>query len=136
MSLVFYFQLMGDKLFLHGVHRAVVSRLKTQSAPTYLYRFSLESSYYSLVKTVFAGKHIPGKDHSNDLIIIFAECKKYAKTKNLLFQVPVMVTTAHIYLKWPSWVQYRHEIRMNGKLSIACVKHGHSLQKPEIQIMN
>lgn len=51
---------MNDKLFAHPTHRMVLSRVKNQSAPTYLLRFNFESTY-SLTKKIFAGRHVPGK---------------------------------------------------------------------------
>lgn len=54
-------QLLGDKLFVHPTHRAILARVNSNSAATYLYRFNFDSYAFSLTKKIFAGKNAEGK---------------------------------------------------------------------------
>lgn len=57
-----HLQLVNDRHFLHGVHRAVLQRASMPGvAPTYVYRFSFDSPTFCLIKSLFAEKTIPGK---------------------------------------------------------------------------
>lgn len=42
------------------MHQTIMARIKNHSASTYLLRFNFDSSY-SFTKTMFAGRHVPGK---------------------------------------------------------------------------
>lgn len=56
-----HFQILSDKHFIHPMHRTVLSRTSDpNSAPTYIYRFNLDSPSYSFVKGIFAAKNVPG----------------------------------------------------------------------------
>lgn len=55
------FQLLGDKHFVHPTHRSLLARVKSNSAPTYLYRFNFDSYSFSLTKKIFAAKNAQGK---------------------------------------------------------------------------
>lgn len=67
---VLMFQLLSDKLFVHPMHRAVVSRARNSNAPTYLYRFSF-SSYKFGTKKFFVRKKVPGACHADDFSYVF-----------------------------------------------------------------
>lgn len=45
----------ADKLFLHGIHRHIFGRIKKNQAPTYLYRFSYDSDYFSYYRNLYCG---------------------------------------------------------------------------------
>lgn len=48
---------MGDKIFWHGIHRTLLSRLSfPDSGPTYLMRFDFDSLIMNYAKFVFCGK--------------------------------------------------------------------------------
>lgn len=46
--------MLHDRYFAHAAHRLILSRLKNNSAPTYLLRFSYDSGH-SLLKHIVAG---------------------------------------------------------------------------------
>lgn len=55
------FQIMTDKLFWHGLHRTILSRLQNaKDAATYVYRFNFDSPTFNHFKLLFCGKGIPG----------------------------------------------------------------------------
>lgn len=56
---LFRLQLLGDKLFIHSIHRMILNRQSTKLAPTYLYRFAFDSPM-SLTKKLFASKNARG----------------------------------------------------------------------------
>lgn len=62
--------MLGDKLFAHPMHRALVNRVENSNAPTYLYRFSF-SSYTFGTKKFFVGKKVSGAAHADDVSFVF-----------------------------------------------------------------
>lgn len=53
---------MGDKIFWHGIHRALLSRLSFPDAgSTYFMRFDFDSPIMNYAKFVFAGRDVKGK---------------------------------------------------------------------------
>lgn len=65
-------QLMTDKLFLHGLHRTILSRLNSKKpSKTFLYRFSVDSDTYNHYRIVFCDKNVRGTAHADDLSYIF-----------------------------------------------------------------
>lgn len=52
------------------MHNAIVNRLESCSAPTYLYRFSFSSYRYG-TKKLFVGKKVPGACHVDDVSYVF-----------------------------------------------------------------
>lgn len=69
---IFKFQVIGDKLFWHGFHRAILSRRKfASSANTYLYRFSMDSPIQNHYKIKRFGPKVKGSCHADDVSYIF-----------------------------------------------------------------
>nr|CAA88030.1 estalpha2 esterase [Culex quinquefasciatus] len=67
-----YLTLMTDKLFLHGLHRTILSRLNSKKpSKTFLYRFSVDSDTYNHYRIVFCDKNVRGTAHADDLSYIF-----------------------------------------------------------------
>lgn len=66
----FLLQLLGDKLFVYPLHRAIMNRVKYSTAPTYVYRFSF-SSYTFGTKKFFVSKKVPGACHADDISYVF-----------------------------------------------------------------
>lgn len=52
------------------MHRAVINRAETSSAPTYLYRFSFSSFTFG-TKKFFVKKKVPGACHADDVSYVF-----------------------------------------------------------------
>ncbi|XP_043655443.1 esterase B1 [Drosophila teissieri] len=74
--------LFSYKLFWHGLHRVVLSRLSLAQAPTYLYRFDFDSPKLNLMRNQLCGDDIKrGVCHADDLGYIF---HKQAQTKQPL----------------------------------------------------
>lgn len=74
-SIFTYTQLIGDKLFWHGIHRTLLSRLaQPNSGPSYLMRFDFDSDIMSLSKYMFAGRNIKGVCHADDCGYLFKNC--------------------------------------------------------------
>ncbi|KAH8280909.1 hypothetical protein KR054_004022 [Drosophila jambulina] len=64
--------LFSYKLFWHGIHRVVLSRLSQARAPTYLYRFDFDSPRWNLMRNHLCGDDIKrGVCHADDLGYIF-----------------------------------------------------------------
>ncbi|EDV93365.1 GH19268 [Drosophila grimshawi] len=64
--------LFSYKLFWHGIHRAVLSRLAYAQAPTYVYRFDFDSPDYNLMRIKLCGNDIKqGVCHADELGYIF-----------------------------------------------------------------
>ncbi|XP_041675366.1 esterase B1 [Drosophila eugracilis] len=64
--------LFSYKLFWHGIHRVVLSRLAHAQAPTYLYRFDFDSPKLNLMRNQLCGDDIKrGVCHADDLGYIF-----------------------------------------------------------------
>ncbi|XP_059612774.1 esterase B1-like [Phlebotomus argentipes] len=67
-----YIMLMTDKLFWHGVHRTILSRLNAPNAgPTFLYRFNFDSPTFNHYRVMMCGKTVRGVCHADDLSYIF-----------------------------------------------------------------
>lgn len=69
---------MTDRCFAHPIHRLILSRVKSQTAPTYLLRFNFDSRY-SFAKRLFAGRNVPGiysVDMANMIEIVQKPTKK------------------------------------------------------------
>lgn len=60
------------------MHRVVINRAKTSTAPTYLYRFSFSSFSFG-TKKLFVGKNVTGACHADDVSYVF---------KTILSKVP------------------------------------------------
>lgn len=66
---------MSDKLFLHGVHRAMQSRLAHDgAAPTWNLRFDVDSKQLNLCKMLFADRDTHGACHADDCHYLFKTC--------------------------------------------------------------
>ncbi|XP_033244801.1 uncharacterized protein LOC108153857 [Drosophila miranda] len=64
--------LFSYKLFWHGIHRVVRSRLAHAQAPTYLYRFDFDSSNFNLMRNRLCGDDIKrGVCHADDMGYVF-----------------------------------------------------------------
>ncbi|KAH8420852.1 hypothetical protein KR222_006857 [Zaprionus bogoriensis] len=60
------------KLFWHGIHRVVLSRLAYAQAPTYMYRFDFDSSTSNLMRIRLCGNDIrKGVCHADELGYMF-----------------------------------------------------------------
>lgn len=67
--------MIGDKLFWHGIHRSILSRMSYEHvAPTYLLRFDYDSEVMNLSKFMFAGRGIKGVCHADDCGYFFKNC--------------------------------------------------------------
>lgn len=67
-----YIDIMTDKLFWHGFHRALVLRINVEKpAPTFLYRFNFDSPIFSAYKVLMCGKGVKGVCHADDLSYLF-----------------------------------------------------------------
>lgn len=65
-------QIWGDKVFWHGIGGAVRGRLRTDAtAPTYLYRFAVETSTFDWHKRRFAGADVAGTSHVDEVVYLF-----------------------------------------------------------------
>lgn len=84
-------QMMSDKLFLHGIYRAIRLRLEAaqqpaaeldvadgteadEAAPTWYMRFDVESKILNLTKFMFAGRDSRGACHADDCHFLFKTC--------------------------------------------------------------
>ncbi|XP_062544107.1 esterase B1-like [Armigeres subalbatus] len=75
-----YLTLMTDKLFWHGLHRTIYSRINSKKASkTYVYHFTVDSATYNHYRIYFCDKNVRGTAHADDLSYIF---------KNLFSKVP------------------------------------------------
>ncbi|KAH8369265.1 hypothetical protein KR009_006095 [Drosophila setifemur] len=64
--------LFSYKLFWHGLHRVVLSRLSLAQAPTFVYRFDFDSPKLNLMRHQLCGDDIKrGVCHADDLAYIF-----------------------------------------------------------------
>ncbi|XP_037916880.1 esterase B1-like isoform X1 [Hermetia illucens] len=66
-----YLNLLSYKVFWHGIHRTVLSRLKYASAPTYLYRFDFDSENFNHFRNLVCGKGVRGVCHADELTYMF-----------------------------------------------------------------
>lgn len=82
-------QMMSDKLFLHGIYRAIQLRLaaaaavtqetdasetEAAAAPTWYMRFDVDSKQLNLTKFMFAGRDSKGACHADDCHFLFKTC--------------------------------------------------------------
>uniref|UniRef100_A0A182TDG7 Carboxylic ester hydrolase n=1 Tax=Anopheles melas TaxID=34690 RepID=A0A182TDG7_9DIPT len=82
-----YLTLMTDKLFWHGLHRTVCSRISSQTpAKTFVYRFAVDSETYNHYRIYFCDRNARGTAHADDLSYLF---------KNVLSPVPDVGTMEH-----------------------------------------
>lgn len=60
-------QIWGDALFWYGYYFSALARLENSNvtAPTYLYRFAVESNVFNQMKTVITGQNVKGKFYVN-----------------------------------------------------------------------
>ncbi|XP_060646797.1 esterase B1-like isoform X1 [Drosophila nasuta] len=66
------------KLFWHGFHRVVLSRLAFAKAPTYLYRFDFNSPKSNLLRVALCGEDIlSGVCHADELGFIFPRRREH-----------------------------------------------------------
>lgn len=64
---------MTDKLFWHGVHRTILSRMNSlERGPTYVYRFAFDSPTFNHYRVLMCGKEIRGVCHADDLSYLFS----------------------------------------------------------------
>lgn len=69
----FILQLMTDKLFWHGVHRTILSRMNSlERGATYVYRFAFDSPTFNHYRVLMAGKEVRGVCHADELSYIFS----------------------------------------------------------------
>ncbi|EDW14174.1 esterase B1 isoform X2 [Drosophila mojavensis] len=66
-----FLELESHREFWHPIYRAVLSRLRTGSAPTYLYRFDHDSKHCNGIRIVLCGNEMRGVCHGDDLCYIF-----------------------------------------------------------------
>uniref|UniRef100_A0A182SXE9 Carboxylic ester hydrolase n=1 Tax=Anopheles maculatus TaxID=74869 RepID=A0A182SXE9_9DIPT len=75
-----YLTLMTDKLFWHGIHRTIYSRINSRKgAKTFVYRFSVDSETYNHYRIYLCDRNVRGTAHADDLSYLF---------KNLFSPVP------------------------------------------------
>lgn len=66
---------MADKLFYHGIHRAIRHRLTRPNAgATYMLRFDFDSNVMNFMRHIFAGRDVSGTCHADDCNFIFKSC--------------------------------------------------------------
>lgn len=64
---------MTDKLFWHGIHRAILSRMSSlERGPTYVYRFNFDSPFFNHYRVMMCGKDVRGVCHADELSYIFS----------------------------------------------------------------
>lgn len=63
----------GDRWFWHSIHLSVKARLQDQknNAPTFVYRFSVDSPIFNYKKLHLMGEYVPGTCHSDDVLYLF-----------------------------------------------------------------
>lgn len=74
-QLVPFEHMMCDKLFLHGIYRAIQMRLAAGGeANTWYLRFDMDSKVLNLTKYMFAGHDARGSCHADDCHYLFRTC--------------------------------------------------------------
>lgn len=75
---------MSDKIFWHGIHRIILSRLNRtlNGGPTYLYRFNFDSPFFNLCRIMFCGQDVRGK-YQQKKLLLFLNYFKYFSHRNL-----------------------------------------------------
>lgn len=64
---------MTDKLFWHGLHRTILSRVTSlEKGPTWVYRFNFDSPFFNHYRVIIVGKDVRGVCHADDLSYIFS----------------------------------------------------------------
>ncbi|XP_058838420.1 esterase B1-like [Topomyia yanbarensis] len=97
-----YLTLMTDKLFWHGVHRTICSRMNLQkNANTYVYRFSVDSDTYNHYRINFCDKNVRGTAHADDLSYIFKNAFGDAPPKDS-FEYRVMMNMVDLIFTFAS----------------------------------
>ncbi|KFB50589.1 AGAP006227-PA-like protein [Anopheles sinensis] len=67
-----YLTLMTDKLFWHGLHRTIYSRVgQRKGAKTFVYRFAVDSETYNHYRIYFCDRNVRGTAHADDLSYLF-----------------------------------------------------------------
>lgn len=66
-----YLDLLAYKMFWHGIHRTVLSRLEHSTQPTYLYRFEFDSPFFNMLREFICGKGQQGACHGDELCYLF-----------------------------------------------------------------
>ncbi|XP_052872785.1 esterase B1-like [Anopheles cruzii] len=67
-----YLTLMTDKLFWHGLHRTIYSRIESKKpSKTFVYRFAVDSDTYNHYRIYFCDRNARGTAHADDLSYIF-----------------------------------------------------------------
>ncbi|EDW81348.2 uncharacterized protein Dwil_GK11073 [Drosophila willistoni] len=71
------------KIFWHGFHRALHSRLTYGKAPTYFYRFDFDSPDFNLYRKKFCGDNVTkGVAHADDLCYLFLNSEAWKLDKS------------------------------------------------------
>ncbi|XP_053675826.1 esterase B1-like [Anopheles nili] len=82
-----YLTLMTDKLFWHGLHRTICSRISAKKeAKTFAYRFAVDSETYNHYRIYFCDRNVRGTAHADDLSYLF---------KNVFSPVPAPDSFEH-----------------------------------------
>lgn len=66
-----YLNMVSHEYFWFPIYRAVLSRMKYASAPTYLYRFDFDSKHFNHLRIISCGKKVRGTCHGDDLSYLF-----------------------------------------------------------------
>uniref|UniRef100_A0AAG5D5S3 Carboxylic ester hydrolase n=1 Tax=Anopheles atroparvus TaxID=41427 RepID=A0AAG5D5S3_ANOAO len=67
-----YLTLMTDKLFWHGLHRTIYSRVSQRKpSKTFVYRFAVDSETYNHYRIYFCDRKVRGTAHADDLSYLF-----------------------------------------------------------------
>lgn len=66
-------QIWGDMSFWRGFYLSALARLEHSSAPTYLYRFDVESNVYNQLKTMITGQNVKGMHIADRCCMRFPE---------------------------------------------------------------
>lgn len=61
----------GDRWFWHSIHLSVKARLQTNSAPTFVYRFNVDSPIFNYKKLHLIGEYVQGTCHADDVLYLF-----------------------------------------------------------------
>lgn len=67
--------MMADKLFFHGIFRAMKHReARPNSGNSYYMRFDFDSNVMNYMRFIFAGRDVSGTCHADDCNFIFKNC--------------------------------------------------------------
>ncbi|BFF89532.1 esterase B1 [Drosophila madeirensis] len=126
--------LFSYKLFWHGLHRVVRSRLAHAQAPTYLYRFDFDSPSFNLVRNKLCGDDIKrGVCHADDMGYVFhkkgVQKLPLDSAEYLTIQRMVGILTAFAKTGDPNCVETESEewTPVTAKLPYRALNIGHDL---------